>query len=379
MASTRKRLADLTADLLLPGNPQPSIPDADGPPAATAAATDPQLPPAAPPALETRFPPARPAAGLPRTGPGQMLAFRGQMREVEGELTTLRDRLQRFDGAMPTRKLDPKSVRASRWANRHEASFATPEFAGLKNDIEQAAGNVQPILVRQLTSTAAEPQTYELVFGHRRHRACLELGIPVLAIIWEGELSELDLFAAMDRENREREDLSPYEQGVMYKRALDEGLFSAQRRLADHLGVSHTWVRKALLVAQLPPAILECFRSPLEVTHRHAERLSAALDADARGLLKRAEKLRGQALSASSVVDRLLDSASQVRRNDRLNLLAGEVRIGKATRGKDGAIIVELRPEGLAAASREKVLGAIEEALKQLVRPQSSSLPGATR
>tara|TARA_Y100001972_G_scaffold110557_1_gene142419 strand:+ start:1074 stop:1466 length:393 start_codon:yes stop_codon:yes gene_type:complete len=125
-------------------------------------------------------------------------------------------------------------------------------------------------------------------------------------------------------------------------------------------------VRKGLLVAQLPPVILECFRSPLEVTHRHAERLSTALESDRRGVLKRAEKLRGQGASASSVVERLLDSPAQVRRNDRLNLQAGEVRIGKATRGKEGAITVELRPEGMAAAPLEQVLSAIEEALKQL-------------
>ena len=367
MASTRKRLEELTADLLLPGASKPQNLEHDNAEEVVSPGAEQDLPPAAlTMASDTKFPPARAAAGIPRTGPGQMLAFRGQMREVESELTTLRDRLQRYEGAMPTRKLDPNSVRASRWANRHEASFVTPEFAGLKSDIEQAGGNVQPVLVRRLPSSPDAPSAYELVFGHRRHRACLELGIPVLAIIWEGELNEHDLFAAMDRENREREDLSPYEQGTMYQQALDAGLFPSQRRLAEQLGVSHTWVRKALLVAQLPPPIIACFRSPLELNHRHAERLSAALESDSRGVLKRAEKLRGQGASASSVVERLLGLPNQVRRSDQLHLRVGDVRVGKATRGKGGGIILELQAEGLLAASHQQVLDAIDEALKQL-------------
>ncbi|VTY34697.1 Chromosome-partitioning protein Spo0J [Xylophilus ampelinus] len=359
MASTRKRLEDLTADLRLP------VDAPAGTSAGNAAVpTAPALPPAAvAPALETRFPPARAPSVTPRTGPGQMLAFRGQMREVEGELTTLRDRLSRFEGAMPVRKLDPSTIRASRWANRHDMSFSTPAFAGLKNDIEKAGGNVQPILVRPIV---AEPGQYELVFGHRRHRACLELGIPVLASIWEGDLNDLELFAAMDRENRERADLSPYEQGQMYHRALEEGLFPAQRRLADYLGVSHTWVRKALMVAQLPEAIVECFRSPLEITHRHADKIHAALEADRRGVLKRAEKLRGQAVSASAVVDRLLDSAPGGRKDDRVTLKTGDMHLGKAVRAKDGAISLELLPAALVSAPRAQILRALQDALQQL-------------
>ena len=74
----------------------------------------------------------------------------------------------------------------------------------------------------------------------------------------------------MDRENRERADLSPYEQGAAYRRALDEGLYPSARRLAEALGVSHTWVNNTLEVADLPPAVVRSFPSPLAIQHRHA-------------------------------------------------------------------------------------------------------------
>jgi ParB family transcriptional regulator, chromosome partitioning protein len=359
MASTRQRLEALTAGLSLPREAAAS------PAAASEAAPAANPAPAAAAAVETRFPPAvgRPIAAPPRTGPGQMLAFRGQIQQVEGELSNLREKLRQYEGALPTRKMDPKTIRPSRWANRHESSFTTSEFAGLKADIEHAGGNVQPILVRPLKD---EPGQYELVFGHRRHRASLELGIPVLASIWVDELGDAALFAAMDRENRERADLSPYEQGVMYQRALEENLFPTQRQLAEGLGVSHTWVRKALLVAQLPAAVVECFRSPLEISFRHAEQIHASLEKDRRGFLKRIEKLRGHSLSAALVVARLLDSKPGFERAERIEIQAEGRKLGSLVRSKAGEVVITLSSEAAADAPAELLEAAVLEGLRKL-------------
>lgn len=358
MASTRQRLEALTAGLSLP----PSA-GRDPVQAREAAPTAANPPNAAAGGVETRFPPAVGGAAPPRTGPGQMLAFRGQIQQVEGELAALRDKLRQYEGALPTRKLDPKTIRPSRWANRHESSFSTSEFAGLKADIEHAGGNVQPILVRPLKD---EPGQYELVFGHRRHRATLELGIPVLASIWVDELGDAALFAAMDRENRERADLSPYEQGVMYQRALEEQLFPTQRQLAEGLGVSHTWVRKALMVAQLPATVVECFRSPLEISFRHAEQIHAAMEKDRRGFLKRIEKLRGQSLSAPLVVARLLDVKPGYERVERIDVQSGGRKLGSLVRSKSGEVVITLAAETVASVSDGEMGEAVTEALKRL-------------
>ena len=135
--STRDRLSRLTADLLVPVAPVVAPPAAapdPGPaaPGAPAAAALPASPAtggmAEPPPVETRFPGVTPRQAGRKTGPGEMLAFRGQMLAAEGEVTRLRDALQQFDGSLPTKKLDPRLVLPSRWANRHEASFATADF-----------------------------------------------------------------------------------------------------------------------------------------------------------------------------------------------------------------------------------------------------------
>lgn len=358
MASTRKRLEALTAAL--------SLPKEDVMPASAAVegrSKTLDFPPAAA-ALETGFPPARTGIMTPRTGPGQMLAFRGQIQQSEDEMAALRERLLQYEGTLATRKMDPKRIRPSRWANRHEASFATSEFAGLKADIEHAGGNIQAILVRPLP---AEPGEFEIVFGHRRHRAALELDMLVLASIWTDDLGDVALFTTMDRENRERADLSAFEQGVMYQRALEENLFPTQRQLAMALGVSHTWVRKALMVAQLPQAVTDCFRSPLEITFRHAELLFAAIESDRRGVLKRAEKVRGLQLSPTLVVARLRDAIPGFEKVRRVELLMAGKKAGALVRGKTGEVSISLSTQLVTADDVRLMTAAIGDALKQLI------------
>lgn len=221
-----------------------------------------------------------------RTGPGQMLMVNSLMKESNKKLEALEARLKEFEGALPVKLLDPVLVTASKWANRDPRSFELIEFRALKNEIEQAGGNVQPIKVRPIKGAAEQ---YEIVYGHRRHRACLELGIPVLALV--DDISDQELFKEMDRENRARADLSPWEQGVIYRRALDDGLFSSQEQLSRELGVDAGNLSKALRLADLPKAVVDAFSSPLDLQYRWAKALNDALRVDAEGVLARAQEL----------------------------------------------------------------------------------------
>jgi ParB family chromosome partitioning protein len=314
--STKSRLQEMTAALIIPDiKPQSElIPDGSK-------------------FVETRFPPVSPRTSGSKTGPGQMLAFRGQMLEVEGQLTTLRAKLEQYANSIPAKKIDPNLIDPTQYANRHADSFTSASFIKFKDEIEQANGNIQPILVRPKLDDAGR---YEIVFGHRRHRACKELKIPVLASISNEHISDLDLFAAMDRENRGRADLSNFEQGVMYQRALDAGLHASVRQLAQSLGVSHTWVNNVLSVANLPASIIESFKSPLDITHRHANLINVGLNSDRKLVLKRAEKLRGKKLSASAVLAGLLESA----KNDPARpVVVNGKKIGKIERKGDNVLV----------------------------------------
>ena len=303
------------------------------------------------------------SVGTARTAPGQMLAMHSGMIAMREELQALRAKLKQFDGSMATRLIDPASIKLSRWANRHEASFATQAFASLKASIEHAGGNSQPILVR----STVEGQ-FEIVFGHRRHRACAELGLPVMAVVWDKPMPEAELFASMDRENRERADLSPYEQGSSYQAAIESGLFPSMRRLAESLGISHTWVRKALMVAQLPQPVLSAFRTPIEVQPKHAEAVHAALEVDRRVVLRRAELLSANPhrLGPQQVVDQLTSRPSDDSRKNEMR--AGGIAIGTVNVDRRGRTTIVLDPASADSPSTDAVLEALTEALRPLLK-----------
>lgn len=354
--STKSKLLALTEDLQLKRPTEPVPPQAE-------ALT---VPPAASPSTSVgtgiKFPSV--AAGpVPRTAPGQMLQIRTQILAAEGEAGKLREQLKQFDGAAATRKLDPSKIAPSRWANRHAAAFQRPEFTRLKQDIETAGGNTQPIAVRPLAGAA---DRFEIIFGHRRHQACLELGLPVLAMIETLAVSDTDLFSAMDRENRERADLSPYEQGTMYRRALDDKLYPSNRRLAEALGVSHTWVANVLQVADLPAPLVECFRSPLEIQPKVAKQLTVAYESDRKGMLRRAERFRQQGRSSapSVVLDALLGaSKSEVSAGDTGLLTRGGRKFGSWQKDKMGRLIITIESGVVDPAAAEALLGELTERL----------------
>ena len=221
-----------------------------------------------------------------RTGPGQMLMVNSLMKENNEKLAFLEARLKEFDGVLPVKLLDAQNIVPSKWANRDVRSYDLTGFKALKDEIAEAGGNIQPIKVRPIKG---QVDHYEVVFGHRRHRACQELGLPVLALV--EEVSDQELFKEMDRENRTRADLSPWEQGVMYRRALNEQLFASQDQLAKEVGVDPGNLSKALRLADLPEAVVQAFPSPLDLQYRWAKTLNDALQSDPEGVLARAKEL----------------------------------------------------------------------------------------
>ncbi|EIM93141.1 parB-like partition protein [Paraburkholderia hospita] len=232
-----------------------------------------------------------------------MLAFRSAMRESSDRVSQLEAQLKEYDGAVAIRALDPKTIQASKWANRQD--FGDESFAELKSLIAEAGGNTQPIKVRP----SSDGEGYEIVFGHRRHRACLELDLPVNAIV-DGEITEQGQFVQMDQENRARKNLSPWEQGVWYKRALDDKLWPSQNAMAKACGLSQGNISSALLVAELPAEVVGAFPSPHDIQFQAARKLSVALKKAADEIVQRAvELVEDSSRTAPEVLSALLAAA----------------------------------------------------------------------
>ena len=94
----------------------------------------------------------------------------------------------------------------------------------------------------------------------------------------------------------------------MYRKALDDGLYSSLRRLAESLGVDVSLVSKSVSLARLPEPVVAAFQSPLDIQFRWAAPLAEAMQKDPDGTLERARTLaaaRGD-LSAAGVFSKII-------------------------------------------------------------------------
>ena len=311
---------------------------------------------------EDEAPAAAPApVDRPRTAMGAISASIAMGRGVEAENRDLRAKLERFEDATIVEFLDPKRIKPSRFANRHELSFAGAEFEGLKAEIQTAGRNVQPIKVRRVGQGGDGQDEYEIAFGHRRHRACLELGLPVAAIV--EVLTDAQLFTEMERENRERQDLSPWEQGVMYKRAIDDGLFPSLRRLATSIGAQVGNVSTAIQLASLPPEVIEAFPSPLSLQFRWGAALKAAVDKNPDDVLAQARELGAMTpkLAAKEVLARLTGAGASTTREAPVQITSKGKFVGLWDKDAKGNVSVQIKAGSLSAAKEKRLREFLEK------------------
>lgn len=303
---------------------------------------------------------ARPQAeDRPRTAIGAISVSLAMGRGVEEENRALKEKLEGMEKREFVELLDPTRIRASKYANRHPGSFADQAFEALREEIAQAGKNVQPIKVRPVTGDP--DHEYEIVFGHRRHRACLELKIPVAATV--ADLSDQELFSEMDRENRDRESLSPWEQGRMYQRALELGLFPSIRKMAQEIGVNNSMVAVAIQLASLPDEVVRAFPRPHSLQYRWAPDLIKALESSRDAVLARAKEIvdLGDAdRSPKAVLSRLLAGPDVPAETEVVRFKTRGKAAGSYNRDSKGGLTIKVKPGVLPPAVEAELFRYVE-------------------
>ena len=167
-------------------------------------------------------------------------------------------------------KLDPALVQLSPRANRMPCFVDTPDFKELMSLMIATGGNTVPVLVRLLPDSS-----HELVYGHRRLKACEMAGLKVNALIARS-LTDEQAVRAMAHENTARHDLSPLEKGRWYAQLRKERVYETDGALSHALGVDKSDVSNALALARLRALIIKAFSSPHDLQYRFAKGLTDA-------------------------------------------------------------------------------------------------------
>ena len=172
-----------------------------------------------------------------------------------------------------------------------------------------------PAIVRRLE--AGDTHDFEVVCGARRHWTVAHLrenNYPEFKFLIEvRDLSDEEAFRLSDIENRDKEDISDYERATDYMRALKE-YYGTQKKMAQRLQVSPSWLSEYLALGDLPDEIVTAFPDVTTILLQHGRELRPFLK-DRRErvkLLRRAKDLsarqalarkgEGELLAAREVV-----------------------------------------------------------------------------
>lgn len=163
-------------------------------------------------------------------------------------------------------QLELAAVRPNPFQPRRE--FTETELAELADSIREH-GVLQPVIVRR------HGDSFQLVAGERRLRACQQLALATIpAIVREADDAQMLELALV--ENIQRADLSPMELARAYHGYI-ERLSLTQEQAAARLGKSRSAVANTLRLLDLPPDLQDLV-SRGTLTMGHARALLAIAD-----------------------------------------------------------------------------------------------------
>lgn len=177
-----------------------------------------------------------------------------QTQEVERKETQTADSIVK----LPIMQIRPNPFQP-------RTNFDRQSLEDLKKSI-QSNGLIQPVTVRNVGKNS-----YELISGERRLRAFRELGLSEIpAYIMEVSSDEVMLAMALI-ENIQRERLNPIEEGLAYKRLMEECDLT-QEEIAERVGKNRSTVANSIRLLKLPDKIQQSLIED-EITVGHARAL----------------------------------------------------------------------------------------------------------
>ena len=172
-------------------------------------------------------------------------------------------------------------------------------------DSIRAFGIIQPLILKDCGDY------YSIIAGERRFRAARLANLDSIPAIVK-EYTELESLQIALIENIQREDLTPIEEALCYKRLMDDFFFS-QEDVAGKVGKSRVAISNAVRLLDLDSRVQEMI-SFGQLTASHAKGLLTVIEADAQ--FEIAEQISSESLSvraAESLIAAKLKEAEKAK------------------------------------------------------------------
>lgn len=276
------------------------------------------------------------------SGPLGMLMKKGQVKKL-GQTNTDESELPKDRGAKGSSYfatqagvefseselayVDVNECEPWKYANRLDGDMGDIQelIDSIKSDSQ-----LQPALVRTLQEPRGDIK-YEIIFGRRRHLACKALNIPFLVI--KKNITDLqEAVVSQDAENKFRNDVSPYSNAQLYKRLLDDGLFSSTRALSKKLRIPSSTLNDLMAFNRIPEDLVAQLPNIHGLSRSFAAKIVGLIEKSSQekdALYLLAPKI-GASISSPVKLEGAVNSivsknvASRVRKAKKFSMLSGE-------------------------------------------------------
>ena len=174
------------------------------------------------------------------------------------------------------------------------------------NDLSKSIkehGVIQPIVVRPMGDK------YEIIAGERRYKASCMAGLQTIPAIIT-DLNDKDSAEVALIENVQRENLTPIEEAISYKKILDMG-YITQDSLALKLGKTQSTIANKLRLLNLDDEVQEALLKE-KISERHARSLLRLQDKEQqRNMLNKIISERLPVRRTDEEIDKILNSESK--------------------------------------------------------------------
>ncbi len=212
--------------------------------------------------------------------------------------------------------VNPNECEPWQYANRHES-----ELGDIEGLIESIKSNkqLQPALVRNHPNPHGEIK-YEVIFGLRRHIACMKLGIPFL-VIKKNIPSVQDAIASQDAENKLRNDVSNYSNAMLYKRLLTDKVFKTEKDLAEKLRIPYSTFNELMAYSKIPEDIVRAIPDIHSLSKQIAVKIVQLLNKSKDNynkMLAIASKL-GKSITSQAKLEKIFEDMALSQNNKTVN------------------------------------------------------------
>lgn len=143
--------------------------------------------------------------------------------------------------------VDPSDCRPWKFHNRDNIWMTVDKCHDLISSIRKNGQKV-PIFARKLENDP-DGKNWEIIAGRRRWFACNYLGIKIR--VKATDANDRDCAILMNLENKDRNDISEFEDAISYKQQLEANLFDSQDEMSLALDLKKSKLSKMLSAAKI--------------------------------------------------------------------------------------------------------------------------------